>query len=509
MTAMRTVRTSVLIGNFKALTALSVAAFCVGLAGIPAFITTPAIAQRSTTDSVLKPGSSPSDNVDSGSSGPSAKSGSDNNTSPAYGPLDDTRECGDTLSAALQQDGAGTPCWADIRTVDHWNTMKLANNATLRGGPGFLPPGNESQSGFSFAAGGLGGVLFDHGNNSGAYGGAGALSGFVQKPRWELMYEDGGALAGYQVPSTSGSSFSGLNRGALRANGEVNSRWLWQGSLTNAYGSDTLRLFAPLDYRTVGATESPVTDTVAYGLHSGNLVDQQEDFKMRFAESRRTNWNFSFAHTLRYYSDDGVNAQTIRARADYLHATSQNSAIGFLAGAARQPGPSPCTLGGAGMLGLLQWGSHASVSVSGSANGASSDCGKAIQFTGDAALFIRIGNHDDVYVTGNRDLSGGVVEKLALLDSAGGGIRHQFSRTTSLRLSGAAIYGTDPKSNLTYNGTFAEAAVTYPLGAGFIQETSYRHYQVSRIPGGDNRNLVTFTLWWSPRKNPQGLRASK
>jgi hypothetical protein len=467
------------------------------------------MAQRADSDPAMNVSSGPNTNTDLTSSGPSAKSGSDTNTSPAYGPLDDTKECGDTLSAVLQQDGAGAPCWADIRTVDHWNTMKLANNATLRGGPGFLPPDDEFQSSFSFGVGGLGGILFANGNNSSAYGGVGAFSGFVQKPRWELMYEDGGSLAGYQVPSSNGSNFAGLNRGALRANGEVSSRWLWQGSLTNAYGSDTLRLFAPLDYRTVGATEAPVTDTVAYGLHTGNIVDQQEDFKMRFAESRRTNWDFSVAHTFRYYWDDGVDAQTIRARADYLHATSENSAIGFLAGAAHQTGPSECTLGGAGMIGFLQWGSRVSVTVSGSANGASSACGKSVQFTGDASLFLRAGNHDDLYLTGNRDLSGGVVEQLALLDSAGGGIRHQFTRNTSLRLSGAAIYGTDPKTYLTYNGTFAEAAVTYPLGAGFIQETSYRHYEVSRIPGGDNRNLVTFTLWWSPKKNSQSLQASK
>ena len=102
-----------------------------------------------------------------------------------------------------------------------------------------------------------------------------------------------------------------------------------------------------------------------------------------------------------------------------------------------------------------------------------------------------------------------MVENLALLDSAGGGIRHQFARDTSLRLSGAAIYGTDPRTNVTYNGVFTEAAMSYPLGAGFLQETAYRHYQVSKIPGGDNRNVVTFTLWWSPKKNSQSLQARR
>ncbi len=431
---------------------------------------------------------------------------------PISDPLKETGGCGDILSAALQQDGNDTPCWADIRTVDHWNTMRLASGATVQGGPGFLPTGEEAPSGLTFAVGGLGGLLFNNGSaspsggNSSAFGGAGALSGFVQRRRWELMYEDGGAGGNFMLDA---SHLVGLNRGALRANGEVNSRWLWQGSVTNAYGNDTFRLFAPLDFRTVGNTEAPVTDTVAYGLHTGNLVDQQEDFKIRSAESRRTNWDFAAAHTLRYYSDDGVNVQTIRGRADYMHATTRDTAIGFIAGGAHQTGPRDCTLGGAGALGLLQWGSRASLSVSGSANGASSSCGKSIQFTGDASLYVRAGVRNDLYFTGNRDLSDGVVEQLALLDSAGAGIRHQFSRNTSLRLSGAAIYGNDPKTKIAYNGSFFEASMSYPLGGGFLQETAYRHYEVSKIPGGDDRSVVTFTLWWSPKRNQQTLHARK
>jgi hypothetical protein len=320
------------------------------------------------------------------------------------------------------------------------------------------------------------------------------------------MYEDGGGLGNFML---NGSHLAGLNRAAIRANGELTARWLWQGSATNAYGNDTLRLFAPLDYRTVGATEAPVSETVAYGLHAGNLVDEQEDFKVSTSESRRSNWNFAAAHTLRYYSDDGVNVQTVRGRGQYLYATSQNTALGVIAGGAYQNGPSECTLGGAGLLALMKWGPSVSLNISGSANGASSSCGKAVQFTGDASLYIRAGSRDDIYFTGNRDLSGGVVENLAFLDSAGGGIRHQFSRNTNLRMDAAAIYGTDPKTNIAYNGEFVEAAFSYPLGSGFLQETSYRHYQIDKVPGGDNRNLVTFTLWWSPRKNRQTLLSNR
>jgi hypothetical protein len=440
---------------------------------------------------------------DSRSQGPNVTG--PNGSGPAddrLGPVEASGGCGDILSAALQQDGDASPCWADVRTVDHWNTMRLADGATVRSGPGFLPTTQESPTSFTFAVGGVGGLLYQGNADASAYSGVGAFTGHIERPKWELMYEDGGGLGNLM---SAGSNLVGVNRAAIRANANVTPRWLLQGSATNAFGNDGFRLFAPLDYRTVGETEAPVTDTVAYGLHSGNLVDEQEDAQLSTAGSRRTKWNFAAAHTLRYYSDDGVNVQTVRGRGEYLFSTSQNTALGFLAGGAHQDGPSPCSLGGAGLLGLMKWGSRASLSVSGNANGASSSCGKSVQFTGDAALYIRASLHDDLYLTGNRDLSDGIVENLALLDSAGGGWRHQFTRNTSLHLNAAAIYGTDPKTHLGYNGEFEEAAATYPLGAGFLQETSYRHFQVSKIPGGDNRNVVTFTLWWSPRKNGQTL----
>ena len=486
------------VNEAAAATHRKVAACCLGL-GLSFGLCSTIQAQRN--------GPGPSANLDPDSTGPVAPArAADPSAIPGYGPIEESGGCGDILSTALQQDGSDAPCWADIRAVDHWNTMRLASGPTVDGGPGFLPAENEAPSAFSFAVGGLGGLLFDPSANASAYGGAGALSGYVKRHRWELMYEDGGALGNFQL---NGSNLVGLNRAAFRANGQLSNRWLWQGSATNAYGTDKLRLFAPLDYRTVGATEAPVAETVAYGLHDGNVVDQQEDFKIRSAESRRSNWDFSGAHTLRYYSDDGVNVQTVRGRGQYIYASSRSSAIGLLAGAAHQTGPSQCTLGGAGVLGLMQWGSRASLTVSGSANGASSLCGKSIQFTGDASLYLRAGNRDDIYLTGNRDLGGGVVENLALIDSAGVGLRHQFTRNTSLRLSGAAIYGTDPKTKADYNGAFGEVSMSYPLGAGFLQETAYRHYQVSKIPGGDNRNLVTFTLWWSPKKNRQTLQAGR
>jgi len=423
-------------------------------------------------------------------------------TDDRLGPVEDSGGCGDILSAALQQDGNASPCWANIRAVDHWNTMSLANGPIVRSGPGFLPASEEGSPAFTFAVGGIGGLLYQQNANASAYAGAGAFSGHIERPRWELMYEDGGALANFML---DGSNFVGLNRAAIRANGNVTPRWLLQGSATNAYGNDTLRLFAPLDYRTVGQTEAPVADTVAYGLHTGNIVDEQEDVQFGTAGSRRSRWNFAAAHTLRYYSDDGENIQSIRGRANYIYATSQNVALGFLAGGSNQDGPRPCTLGGAGLLALMKWGPNVSLNISGNANGASSSCGKSVQFTGDASLYVRAGRRDDIYLTGNRDLSDGAVENLAFLDSAGGGIRHHFTRNTSLHLDAAAIYGTDQKTNIAYNGEFEEAGISFPLGGGFLEETSYRHFQVSKIPSGDNRNLVVFSLWWSPRRNQQTL----
>ncbi len=439
-------------------------------------------------------------------------------TSDSLGPIDANGGCGDALSSALQQDGASSPCWADIRTVDDWNTVRLFNGS-VRSGPGFLPSSQEGRTGkFNFALSGLGGIQFNQvtHTNASAYAGIGAASGLVKRRRWEFMYEDGFGEANYLA---QGKRYRvGLNRGALRANGELAPHWEWQGSLANTYGNDTLRLFAPLDYRTVGNTEAPVDDTVAFGTHSGNVLDEQADLQMHTAQSRKTYLNLSATHTLRRFEDVGLTIQTIRARADYTRATSRRTAVGLTASGAHQlDGWYRCSFGGLGLLGLYQT-PRISVTASGTANGATASCGASLVFTGDAALYVRASNRDDLYVTGNRDLSNGLIQSLIFVNSAGAGIRHQFTRTTNLRFSEAALYGTDPSKvktfglspKATHNGTFSEVALSYPLGLGFLQETTYRHYQLTRVSGGDNTNLLIFGLWWSPKRSQsQSLQAHR
>ncbi len=433
----------------------------------------------------------------------------------SLGPIDANGECGDALSSALQQDGASNPCWADIRTV---NRVRLSNGS-VRGGPGFLPSSQEGRPAkFNFALSGLAGIQFDpisHTTSSG-YAGIAAATGFLRHRRWELAYEDGFGEANYR---SQGQGYRvGLNRGALRANGKLTAHWQWQGSMANSYGNDILRLFAPLDYRTVGSTESPVSDTVAFGTHLGNVLDEHAYVQVHSAQSRKTYLDVSATHTLRHFEDRGFTIQTIRGRAEYTHMMTRRTALGLVASGAHQlDGWYPCSLGGLGALGLYQT-PRVFVTVSGTANGAKRACGASVIFTGDAALYVRASDRDDLYFTGNRDLSDGLIQSLIFLNSAGVGIRHQFTRSTNLRLSEAALYGTDPANVKTYglrpkashNGSFSEVAVSYPLGRGFLQETTYRHYQLTHVPGGDNHNLLIFGLWWSPRRSPsQTLQAHK
>jgi hypothetical protein len=327
-----------------------------------------------------------------------------------------------------------------------------------------------------------------------------------------MMFEDGGSGADFRA--SGNDQFVGLNRAALRLTGSLASKWSWQGSATNSYGSDVLRTLGPLDYRRVGGSqagsaEAPVADVVAYGLHTGNLTDQQEDFKMDDQESRRTSLGFSVAHTFRHYEDDRFTGETYRARAEVLHSLSQDTAMGVFATANRQSGIARCSLAGVGAVGLVQWGDRTSVSLSGSLDGASNTCGKRVQSLGDLAVYLRASSKTDFFITANRDLSGGVVEQAVLLNSASAGVSQSYRSGASLRLSGAAIHYNDIITNIPHTGSFAEADAVLPLGRTLLEETSYRHYQISSLPIQDNRNVLTFTVWWSPKRTQPELVAHR
>jgi len=340
------------------------------------------------------------------------------------------------------------------------------------------------------------------------------MSGLIARRRWQFMLEDGGGLGDFQLNSVDGANRVYLNRAAIRGLGQLSSRWSWQASAANTYGNDTFRTFAPLDYTTVGNAEAPVPDTVAFGLHSGNMTHEQENGVLRFESSRRTNVDISAAHTFQYFSDDGLTVQTVGGRATYLHSVSRNVAFGVYGSAAHQTGIFDCSLGGGGAQGVLQWAGHSSLNISAGISGTSAACGKSPQFLGDAALYVPVKPHVDFYATASRALSAGIVQQTALLNTFGAGAKYAFTPSSSIRLTGAALYGIDPRTNHSYQGSFSELAVAYRLGPWFYQDIAIRHFEVSgasspALPASaqitDHQSLVAVTLWWSPNQHQPNL----
>jgi hypothetical protein len=422
---------------------------------------------------------------------------------------DKLSDCGDALADALQQDSVQRPCWANIRPTDHVNPITLAVGGAIAGNRTFGGESGELSPAFTFALAVTTGTNFATHTNGQAYGGLGALSGFVARRRWQFMVEDGGGLGDFQLNSVDGANRVYLNRTAVRGLGELSARWSWLASAANTYGNDTFRTFAPLDYTTVGNMEAPVPDTVAFGLHSGNMTHEQEDGRLRYASSRRTNWNISAAHSLQYFSDDGVTVQTVEGRTAFLHSMSRDAAFGVYANGAHQTNNSGCSLGGGGVQGVVQWGDHGSVNVSGGISRASAGCGKSSQFLGDAALYVPLKPHTDFYMTASRALSAGIVEQTALLNTFGMGLRHAFAPSSSIRLTGAALYGLDPRTNHSYQGSFSELAVGFRIGPWFHQDIAVRHFEVHGGPAlglpasaqlSDHQSLVAVTFWWSPKQ---------
>ena len=408
--------------------------------------------------------------------------------------------CGDALAQALDQDSVQAPCWAAIRTSQHWNTLSLAEGGTINGSRTFTLS-TDAPSAFSYTLGGLAGSAFGHEAHGQAYTGVAAVSGLLERSRWKLMAEDGGGAGDYQGNSGQGASFVGLNRGAIRGLGDVGARWSWQASATNTFGNDVVRTFAPLDYAAIGNSEAPVPSIVAYGLHTGNVIAEQEDLRLTYADTRRTQWNFSVGHTFQHYAQDGFSSQTVGGRAEYLRSLTPNAALGFYGNAAHQTNSLDCTVAGVGVQGLFRLGTRSSINIEGGPSGASAGCGRPAQFLGSAAVYLGAGSRTDIYALANRDFSEGVLERAVFLSAVGAGVRYAITPGVHIRLTGAAIYGTDPKTNQSYDGTFSEAAVGFRLGDRFTQDLAFRHYQVAGGQVSDNRNLVVLTVWWSPNQN--------
>jgi len=117
-------------------------------------------------------------------------------------------------------------------------------------------------------------------------------------------------------------------------------------------------------------------------------------------------------------------------------------------------------------------------------------------------------------MTASRALSAGIVEQTALLNTFGAGVKYAFTRSSSIRLTGAALYGLDPRTNHSYQGNFSELAVGYRLGPWFYQEIAVRHFEVHGGPAlalpasaqiSDHQSLVAVAFWWSPNRRQPTL----
>jgi hypothetical protein len=404
--------------------------------------------------------------------------------------------CGDSLAVALQQGTPEFPCWANIRTVERWNTAAIVSGLQ----PGSDAPVNLPKyepSTFGFTIGGFSGFSFPNAGPGRAYGGIGAGAVVLERRRWQFMAEDGGGLGDLKV---SGNDYLvGLNRAAIRATGEFNSRWTWQGTATSTYGTDAARIVAPLDFRQVGEAGAPAAETVVYGLHSGRVTTGEEGGKIRYETSRRSYWDFSGTHTYTQYNADDFLVQTARARIEYLHAMTPAMGFGVYGNGEHQTGPLECSLGGAGLRFLDAWGTHASLNVSGGVSGASDSCGKRVQFVGTAAVYARFTQSTDLYLSGGRDLSDGILEHTVFLGTGAAGVRHSFHRVADIRASLNGIQGADPGTKQSYHGFFVEGSLHCRMGLGFSQEAEIRHYKVAGTPTND-RTIAVFTLWWTPNR---------
>jgi hypothetical protein len=410
--------------------------------------------------------------------------------------------CGDALSIALQQGTPEFPCWANIRTVDRWNSASFGFGASPVGNRTRVSP-HDVPSSFTFTAGGLSAFSLPGAGQGKAYGGLGAMSGLVEQRRWQLMAEDAGGLADFQL---SGGHFVGLNLAAVRVTGEITPRLTWQGSATNTYGTDAARQVAPIDYRMVGEADIPAPDTPAYGLHGGLMTEGEEGIKLRYEESRRSAWDFSGTHSYTKYNADRFLVHSGRGRIEYLHRVAEGAAFGFYGSGEHQTQPLGCTLGGAGMRVLTSWGSHASLNLSGGVNGANSDCGKRVAFTGNAAFYVRLTSKTDFYAMANHDLGDGVLEHTIFLSTSGAGLRHAFSDSVGVSASLNELYGVDPRSKQTYHGSFVDGSFRCRLWMGLSEEIELRRYSFSGFSQEAARTVAVFTLWWSPPRGPEARR---
>ena len=276
--------------------------------------------------------------------------------------------------------------------------------------------------------------------------------------------------------------------------GNISPRLNWAIGVTGSHGDDSLRLLGGSQSVTVGGG----TGSGSFLPNAGTITNVDGGVDLHYDASPRDSIGLHLTNSFNSFPALHQKGSVAGANLNYNRSLKPTLSILFYEQNSRYYGDLKCTAVGAGVG--LRWQPQEStlISVKGGPQIDSPGCKSQQGFSYSTSLSRKLLRRSQLFLSADRQPVISYLGSGLWQDDVSGGYERQFQSANTLTFNVGFVHSSTLVNAASYHGTFFDSSYTRRLHQGLSLAWSYRTFTGSSGGTGIDRNILQFSLTFSP-----------
>jgi hypothetical protein len=263
----------------------------------------------------------------------------------------------------------------------------------------------------------------------------------------------------------------------------------------NSYGNDAIRIIPPLS--------SDAIEAGAYGIHSGDVLDNEVTGRLFHQSSENLWWSLSARNDFREFFDDHARVNTIHGRAELHYEPSPRGGVGLYEETASEKGSVECTTQSIGASYDRRLSRNVIAEFAAGPTIGTASCVTKVTTNLFAAISAQPRRLTSLYLSAYRRLNDSEFVSVTYENTVQGGLNQQIGMRAWVKAQGGYITGTVPAKTSPFHGIYFAGTFEHMLPRGLYVSLSAQHFNWSGIANiAPSRTLVMGSLSWTSGNRP-------
>lgn len=292
------------------------------------------------------------------------------------------------------------------------------------------------------------------------------------------------------------------NQTALLAAGDLDPNIGWIFEAHSFEGNNTLTELSPLPQIVINGVPVTSPGAATAGFDEGFIWGTDVVSTLNWKPDQRDIFSFRAENANQQFFDLDLHNNLTTLQLQYQRAFTRETTGGVYGLTRHETGTIDCDGVGFGLMASTKPTERWYLQASGGPEFDSGGCRRHQGFELHFAAVYKVRPTAWLYATANRQFSSGFLPNSTWEDDVSVGLSKQLTRRLTWNLSAGYVSGyidgfTSP-STAGYRGFYGQTQFVQRLSRSFDFEATYRRYDQSSSGLSVNRNIVLFTLRWSP-----------